>query len=159
MKEFYDDNSEYNQVEEDFRDLVHTHQNLNPLFVGKIKDIQEGYARTELTPNIEMATDEHHLLFTGFIFNAANYTAMLAVNQENIITSSAKIIFLEPMKISTQPLVFEAMSKHKESRKKMIKVTGTQHGIKFFEGEFATLTYDSNVLDIKLYEREHDNHT
>jgi hypothetical protein len=80
----------------------------------------------------------------------------LALNEENVILSSAKVVFLLPIKIDEE-LIFEAISKHKESKKKMVKVVGTQQGVKFFEGEFATLRYDSHVLDIKLYDRdEHD---
>jgi len=156
MQEFYDDDSDYNKIEDDFKDRVFTHLRLNPLDVGKIKDIKEGYARTEFLPIANMSVDEHKLLFTGYIFNAANYAAMLALNEENVILSPAKVVFLLPIKIDEE-LIFEAISKHKESKKKMVKVVGTQQGVKFFEGEFATLRYDSHVLDIKLYDRdEHD---
>jgi acyl-CoA thioesterase len=153
LEDFYDDDHEFNKIEEDFREYVHTHQRLAPSAVGKIRDIKEGYARTEFKLHKDMAVDEHDLAFTGYIFNAANYAAMIAVNEPNVIISSAKTMFLLPIKVG-EVLTFEAISKHRESKKKMIRVTATQQGVKVFEGEFATLVYDSHVLDVRLYDRE-----
>jgi len=45
-----------------------------------------------------MVVDDHKLVHGGFIFGAADYAAMAAVNDPNVVLGSAEVSFLKPSK-------------------------------------------------------------
>jgi acyl-coenzyme A thioesterase PaaI-like protein len=45
-----------------------------------------------------MIVDDHKLVHSGFIFRAADYSAMAAVNDPNVVLDSAEVRFLNASK-------------------------------------------------------------
>lgn len=45
-----------------------------------------------------MKVDSHGLIHGGFLFGAADYASMLAVNDPNVVLASAEVRFLRPLK-------------------------------------------------------------
>ena len=134
-----------------FDEYIHTHKDINEDYVGIVKELSEGYCRLELETKEFMSVDDFKLVHGGFIFSAADYAAMLAVNLPNVVLSSARVNFIAPVSAG-DVITFEAILKHKESRKKMVHVSARTKDIKVFEGEFATIVLDEHVLNLRLSE-------
>ena len=148
MEIFEDDIYEHGNIKS-FDDYIHTHKLINEDFVGIVKDLKEGYCMLELETKDFMIVDELKLIHSGFIFSTADYAAILAVNLPNVVLSSARVNFIAPITFG-DTITFEAILKHKESRKKMVHVTARSKDIKIFEGEFATIVLDEHVLNLRL---------
>jgi acyl-CoA thioesterase len=102
-----------------------------------------------------MVADEFDLIHGGFIFSAADYAAMLAVNEKNVVLVACDCQFLSPVKFGDIIKVI-AMVRHKEGRKRNVHVTAFVHEIKVFDGEFKTVVTDRHVLKLKLMEEENE---
>ena len=100
-----------------------------------------------------MLADKHGLIHGGFIFSAADYAAMLAVNERNVVLVGSDCQFLSPVKFG-DIVNFTAKVRHKEGRKRNVRVTGHVLDIKVFDGEFKTVVTERHVLKLKLMEEE-----
>ncbi len=122
---------------------------INQSLVGSIEDIKEGYAKTLFSAGEEMRVDRRDMVHTGFVFAAADYCCMLAVNDALAVLAGSKVNFLAPMKVGEEA-IFEAFTSSNQSRKRNVKVIGYLHDIKFFEGEFAVVVLNNHVMSLKL---------
>jgi len=147
--EIFEDDAYEKMEEVEFWDQITTHKLLSKKHTGKVLELNEGYARIKFIPERFMIADEQNLIHGGFIFSTADYAAMIAVNEPHVILSSARVNFIAPVELNDE-IIFEAIVKHKESKKKMVKVIGRSRDIKVFEGEFATIILDKHVLELKL---------
>ncbi|GHS89988.1 hypothetical protein FACS189487_11200 [Campylobacterota bacterium] len=115
-----------------------------------IEDIQESYAKVRLLTTDEMAVDRRGLVHSGFVFAAANFAAIAAVNKPNVVLAVAKCNFLAPLKVEDE-VIFEARAMQNTTRKRNVIVTGTiLSKIKVFEGEFAVVVTDRHTLSLQL---------
>ncbi|MDQ1341353.1 MAG: hypothetical protein QG567_2511, partial [Campylobacterota bacterium] len=89
------------------------------------------------------------MIHSGFIFSSANFAAMAAVNMSTAIPVVSKTNFLAPISVNDEA-VFEARELHKDTRKRVVKVVGYIHNIKFFDGEFTIVVLDHHPLSLKL---------
>lgn len=138
----------------DYRDgkeevLVRTHEKINQEFCGMITTLERGYVKVKLITIPEMIADDVGLIHGGFIFNAADYAAMLAVNEKNVVLVASDCQFLSPVKYHDEVNVI-AKVRHKEGRKRNVHVTAFVLDIKVFEGEFKTVITDRHVLKLQL---------
>ena len=142
---------------EDYRDedqvIVQTHERINQDLCGEIIKIEVGYVELRLTTTPEMVADEIGLIHGGFVFSAADYAAMLAVNERNVVLVASDCQFLSPVKFHDE-VDFVARVRHKEGRKRNVHVEAFVLDIKVFEGEFKTVITDRHVLKLKLLENE-----
>jgi acyl-CoA thioesterase len=129
--------------------VLNTAPKINQAFSGAVEEIKEGYAKTRFMCTDEMVVDRKGLVHTGFIFSAANYAAMVAVNEPTAVLAVAKTNFLAPIKVHDE-VIFEASTPHKHSRKRLVTVVGWYHEIKFFEGEFSLVVLEHHPLALKL---------
>ena len=87
---------------DDYRDeeqvIIQTHEKINQNLCGEIVKIEAGYVELRLTTLPEMVADEIGLIHGGFIFSAADYAAMLAVNERNVVLVASDCQFLSPVK-------------------------------------------------------------
>ncbi len=142
---------DYREKEEQI--LVKTHERINNELNGEIIKMEVGYVELRLTTTPEMLADDVGLIHGGFIFSSADYAAMLAVNERNVVLVASECQFLSPVKFHDE-VHFIARVRHKDGRKRNIHVEGYVLDIKVFEGEFKTVITDRHVLKLKLLEEE-----
>jgi len=123
-----------------------THQAIESRLCGEPRELREGYCRVEMTTGDEMRADEHGLVHGGFVFGLADYAAMLAVNQPNVVLGSAQARFLKPV-VSGESLVAEATVVERVGRKQIVAVDVERAGELVFRGEFVCFIPDEHILD------------
>jgi acyl-CoA thioesterase len=146
-KENRDDQEEVTR--EDDKVYQETHLKINHALCGDIELLQSGYAKVILTTTEDMRADEAGLVHGGFIFSAADFCAMTAVNDKNVVLAASTCQFLAPVRVK-DIVTFEATVRHKEGRKRNVHVKGYTSEIKVFEGEFKTVITEHHVLNLSL---------
>ncbi|MBU1658090.1 PaaI family thioesterase [bacterium] len=139
--------NENNQV------VIRTHERVNKDLNGEIEKMKLGHVELKLTTIPEMLADEQGLIHGGFIFSAADYAAMLAVNEKNVVLVGSDNQFLSPVKLG-DVVKFTAKVRHKEGRKRNVHVEAFVLNIKVFEGEFKTVITERHVLKLKLLDNQ-----
>ena len=154
-KEARDEELELDDYREDEENVVvlSTHESINRDLNGEIIRLENGYVEVLLITTSEMVADDQGLIHGGFIFGAADYAAMVAVNEKNVVLVGSECQFLSPVKFGDE-VNFTARVRHKEGRKRNVYVEGHVLDIKVFEGEFKTVITDRHVLKLKLLEDE-----
>merc|ERR1712151_1170192 len=84
-----------------------THFGINKQLCGEPVELAKDYSKVKLRSTDAMAVDEHGLTHGGFYFGMADYAAMLAVNDPNVVLGSASGKFLKPVKTGDE-LIAEA---------------------------------------------------
>jgi len=135
--------------------MIKTHERINQEFCGEVIKIEQGYVELRLTTTPEMVADDVGLIHGGFIFSAADYAAMLAVNERNVVLVASDCQFLSPVKFHDE-VNFVARVRHKEGRKRNVHVEAFVLDIKVFEGEFKTVITERHVLKLKLLDKEEE---
>ena len=92
-----------------------------------------------------MAADENGLIHGGFTFSAADYSAMVAVNEPNVVLGKAEVKFLAPVK-SGDKVVFEANVVNIDGKKSSIEVVGAIGNLVVFKGTFGAYTPQNHIL-------------
>jgi len=133
--------------------LIKTHERINQNLCGEVIKIELGYVELRLTTIAEMIADDVGLIHGGFIFSAADYAAMLAVNERNVVLVASECQFLSPVKFHDE-VHFVARVRHKEGRKRNVHVEAFVFDIKVFEGEFKTVITEKHVLKLRLLEQD-----
>lgn len=123
-----------------------THLAINPALCGAPTELGDGRAVVELTTAAEMVADERGLVHGGFVFGAADYAAMLAVNDPNVVLGAADTRFTAPVKLGDTVRVTAERGEVK-GRKQTIAVVAEVDDRKVFEGTFVTFVLDQHVLD------------
>ncbi len=133
--------------------FIKTHERINQELCGEVIKIEHGYVELRLTTTPEMIADDVGLIHGGFVFSAADYAAMLAVNERNVVLVASDCQFLSPVKFHDE-VNFVARVRHKEGRKRNVHVEAFVLDIKVFEGEFKTVITEKHVLKLHLLEQE-----
>lgn len=141
--------------DEDEQVIVRTHERINQNLCGEIISIEDGYVELLLTTTADMVADDIGLIHGGFIFSSADYAAMLAVNEPNVVLVGSDCQFLSPVKFHDEVRVI-ARVRHKEGRKRNVHVEAFVLDIKVFEGEFKTVITERHVLKLKLLDEEEE---
>lgn len=126
-----------------------THELINQSLCGILEDLQDGYAKVKLATTEEMIADKKGLVHSGFIFSAANFAAVSAINKPNVILAVSRCNFLAPIKVEDE-VIFEATAVHNTTRKRDVRVIGLMGGIKVFEGEFSVVVLEKHVLGLQF---------
>jgi len=126
-----------------------THGKVNQDLCGEIVKMEIGHVETILKATHDMAADDIGLIHSGFIFSAADYAAMLTVNEPNVVLVASDCQFLSPVKFEDEVHII-AQVRHKEGRKRNISVNAFVLNIKVFEGVFKTVITERHVLKLKL---------
>lgn len=135
---------------------LETHTLINTYLCGEITKHEKGYVELELETENEMVVDDMGLIHGGFIFGAADFAAMAAVNERNVVLVASECQFLSPVKLGDKVL-FKAQVRHQEGRKRNVHVKAFVLDIKVFEGEFMTVITERHVLKLKLLDEEEGN--
>jgi len=145
----------HDYLNDDEKIILQTHQSINRDLCGEIEKMEAGLVKIRLMTTSDMVADEVGLIHGGFIFSAADYAAMAAVNEKNVVLVACDSQFLSPVKFGDE-VDFIAKVRHKEGRKRNVHVTGYVLDIKVFDGEFKTVVTDKHVLKLKLLDDEED---
>lgn len=147
------ENNEKIATKSEESDFLVTHENINHALCGDIKTFKVGYAEVVLATTQDMAVDELGLIHGGFIFGAADFAAMVAVNQKNVVLAASNCQFLAPAKVG-DTVIFYAKVQQKDGRKRNVEVEAFLHDVKIFTGLFRAVITDRHVLKLKLLEKE-----
>lgn len=123
-----------------------THLGIDRRLVGEVDHLGEGTARVVLETLPEMAADDRGLVHGGFVFGLADYAAMLAVNDPNVVLGSASLRFTRPVVVGEQ-LTAEAWVEESEGRKRRVEVEVLRDGEIVLSGELVCFVLDRHVLD------------
>ena len=152
--EIEDEELELNGYEhESDKVFLQTHDRVNQDLSGEIIKLEKGYVELRLTTTSDMLADDIGLIHGGFIFSAADYAAMAAVNERNVVLVGSDCQFLSPVKFHDEVNII-ARLRHKEGRKRNVHVEGFVLDIKVFEGIFKTVVTERHVLKLKLLDEE-----
>lgn len=117
--------------------------------VGDVVTTEKNSAVTMLKTNKSMVVDSFGLVHSGFIYGAANYAALLAINEMNSITVASNTKFLAPIEDGNQ-IEFRATVLQSESKKREVKVEGFVLDIKVFDSIFQVAVFDKHILRLKI---------
>ena len=133
--------------------LINTHEKIDNELCGRIEKVEKGILELSLKTIPEMLADDKGLIHGGFIFSAADYAAMAAVNEKNVVLVASNAQFLSPVRLG-DTVNIKATVRHKEGRKRNVNVVGYVYDIKVFDGEFKTVVTDRHVLKLHLVDDE-----
>lgn len=125
---------------------LNTHLNINTSLCGKVTKLQKNYAEVLLHTTQQMTADRQGLVHGGFIFGAADYAAMSAVNDPLVVLGSSLSKFLAPVEAGNTVLC-KAKVVQEKGKKREVDVQAFVHEKLVFEGSFTTFVLDKHVLD------------
>ncbi|MBQ7502325.1 PaaI family thioesterase [bacterium] len=127
---------------------INTHLKIDNSLCGRCLGLSEGRAAVELTLSENMAADERGLVHGGFIFGLADYAAMLAVNDPNVVLGAAEVKFLKPC-VCGESIVAEAEVQEESGRRRSVKVSCRRGEDEVFAGIFTCFVLKNHVLEGK----------
>jgi len=122
-----------------------THLNINTSLCGKVIKLQENYAEVLLHTTQQMSADTQGLVHGGFVFGAADYAAMSAVNDPYVVLGSSSSKFIAPVKVGGVVLCKATVISEK-GKKRVVEVEAFVSQKLVYEGSFITFVLDSHVL-------------
>ena len=123
-----------------------THLAANPALCGQIVKVEPGSASVALDTTPQMAVDRQGLVHGGFVFGLADYAAMLAVNDPNVVLGSAQSRFVKPVRQGDR-VVARARTITSNGRKAEVRVEATVDETAVFEGTFTCFVLERHVLE------------
>ena len=125
---------------------IHTHPAIDRRLVGHPEAVAPGSAICRLDTVQEMAADARGLVHGGFVFGLADYAAMLAVNDPNVVLGAAEVKFVAPVRVGSS-VTATARVATEAGRKRTVAVTASVDGAPVLEGTFTAFVLDHHVLD------------
>ena len=92
-----------------------------------------------------MKVDDFGLIHGGFVFGAADYAAMLAVNHPNVVLGSADVQFLKPIR-TNDTIYAEAKVTSSQNKKRIVSVSARVEDAEVFRGTFTCFVLQEHVL-------------
>jgi len=123
-----------------------THLEIDTSLCGKVIKLQTNYAEVLLHTTQQMATDKQSLVHGGFIFGAADYAAMSAVNDPLVVLGSSSSKFIAPVKVGDVVLC-KARVMSEKGKKREVKVQAYVNDMFVYEGNFTTFVLNKHVLN------------
>ncbi len=123
-----------------------THLQADPGLCGTLLALDEDSARVALDTTASMAVDAQGLVHGGFVFGLADYAAMLAVNDPNVVLGAAEARFLKPVRMGDR-IVASAQMLDSHGRKHKVRVEASVNSEKVFEGTFTCFVLERHVLE------------
>ncbi|MFP5258897.1 MAG: hotdog domain-containing protein [Acidobacteriota bacterium] len=125
---------------------VHTHPRIDSGLCGRPVELAPGRAVARLTTTPVMAADDRGLVHGGFVFGLADYAAMLAVNDPNVVLGAADVRFTAPAVVGD---ILEATATVTEiaGKKRLVEVVVRRAGETVLTGGFTCFVPPRHVLD------------
>lgn len=122
-----------------------THLSIEPSLCGKVTRLDTGYAEVLLHTTRAMAADAKGLVHGGFVFGAADYAAMCAVNDPFVVLGGSSNKFLYPVTVG-EAVILKAEVSEEKGKKREVDVKGYVDDILVFEGVFTAFVLNGHVL-------------
>lgn len=123
-----------------------THGAIHPDWVGTVVEAADGTATCALLTRAEMAADDRGLVHGGFVFGLADYAAMVAVNDPNVVLGAAETRFVAPVRVGER-VVAVARVGTASGRKRLVEVVARVGDRDVLAGTFTAFVLDRHVLD------------
>jgi uncharacterized protein (TIGR00369 family) len=123
-----------------------THLGINPELCGEPVELEEGRAAVSLETSDQMKVDERGLVHGGFVFGLADYAAMLAVNDPNVVLGAADAKFMAPVRVG-QTVVATAEVTEESGKKRVVEATASVGDTLVFRARFTTFVLEHHVLE------------
>lgn len=123
-----------------------THLAIDRRLCGEPQELGDGLAFVSFMAAPEMAADDRGLVHGGFVFGLADYAAMLAVNDPNVVLGSAEVRFLKPVVVGER-LVARAAVEETNGRKQRVRVDVLRGEEPVMSGSFSCFVLDRHVLE------------
>jgi acyl-coenzyme A thioesterase PaaI-like protein len=123
-----------------------THLSIDRSLCGEPISLTFGAAEVELLTDARMSADERGLVHGGFVLGAADYAAMLAVNEPNVVLGSSNVMFKAPVRVGDRVRLSATLGEVK-GRKHEVEVVGHVGDTRVFEGTFTCFVLERHVLD------------
>jgi len=144
------------EFQEESTIFLQTHESISEDLCGEIQKLEAGQVEIELVTTQDMVADDMGLIHGGFIFGSADYAAMVAVNERNVVLVASECEFLAPVKLG-DVVNITAKVRQKEGRKRNVEVEAHVLDIKVFAGLFKTVITERHVLKLNLLETAGEN--
>ena len=125
---------------------VDTHLQISKALCGEITALAPDVATAELMTTSEMVVDDHGLVHGGFVFGLADYAAMLAVNDPNVVLGSANVRFVAPVRVG-ELVRAHAEVEESKGKKRVVAVTARVGEREVFSGSMTAFVLDAHVLE------------
>lgn len=125
---------------------IQTHPRIDRSLCGEPSEVAEGRAVVTLRTTAAMAADDEGLVHGGFVFGAADYAAMLAVNDPHVVLGEARTRFTAPVRVG-DAVRLDAVRTEVDRRRHVVEVSGTVGDQPVFTGTFTTFVLDHHVLN------------
>ncbi len=122
-----------------------THLNIDTALSGKVTKLEANYAEVLLHTTQQMGVDEQGLVHGGFVFSAADYAAMCAVNDPYVVLGAATTIFTAPVKVG-DVVCCKAKVLTSKGKKRVVAVEAIVNDTLVFKGSFTTFVLTQHVL-------------
>ncbi len=124
---------------------IDTHRHINQSLCGIPLTVESGKSQVKLATTAQMAADEQGLVHGGFIFGAADYAAMIAVNHPHVVLGASEVKFLKPVRVG-ETVMASAQVQEVKGKKYRVSVSVTKNGEAIFQGTFTCFVLDRHVL-------------
>jgi|Deesub1362B_J571_1020462.scaffolds.fasta_scaffold03185_6 acyl-coenzyme A thioesterase PaaI-like protein len=126
---------------------IRTHKKADPDWVGRILETEPGrFARVSLVTRPEMVVDEKGLIHGGFTFGLGDFAAMIAVNEPNVVLTSAQARFLRPVRLGDIMLALARVTENQDRKWTVeVEIRVADHAV--FQGTFYCYVPEKHVLD------------
>jgi acyl-coenzyme A thioesterase PaaI-like protein len=122
-----------------------THRRIDQKLCGRPLSVDDGSSLVELVTTPQMAADEQELVHGGFIFGAADYAAMIAVNHPHVVLGASDVKFLKPVRVGETVRV-TARVQEITGKKYWVAVSATRADEEIFQGMFTCFVLEKHVL-------------
>jgi uncharacterized protein (TIGR00369 family) len=122
-----------------------THKKIERRLCGEPVNIKTGCSKVQLLASTEMTVDDFGLIHGGFVFGLADYAAMIAVNDPNVVLGAAEVKFLKPA-VKNDSLVAEAQVRQEKGNKRMVSVVVKTEHTTVFTGTFTCFVLEKHIL-------------
>lgn len=122
-----------------------THLAISSSLCGDIVSLAEGTATTRFVATDVMRADAEGLVHGGFVFGLADYAAMLAVNDPNVVLGSADMRFLAPVKVGDEVSATARVIETK-GKKRVLEIVAKVGEREVLSGKLVAFVLDQHVL-------------
>jgi acyl-coenzyme A thioesterase PaaI-like protein len=127
---------------------INTHLEINEDLCGRVTEMLPGRCTVEFNPMPQMRADDRGLVHGGFIFGAADYAAMLAVNDPHVVLARAEVQFMKPTRVGERLVFKAAATPGDHPRRSSVEVHALDaNGEEVFRGVFSCAIPTRHVLD------------
>ena len=124
---------------------LNTHLNIDTSLCGRVISLKKGYAEVLLHTTQQMSVDVQGLVHGGFVFGAADYAAMSAVNDPYVVLGASSSKFIAPVQVGDAVLC-KAIVRNEKGKKREVEVQAFVNEKLVLEGSFTTFVLDAHVL-------------